>query len=496
MKLNALYKKILVTLLIIALSTVAVQSEVLSKSSSTSKTYAMSTEKWYHGSIINEFTYMPLKQSSVLSEFILDYNSVIKHYKDSGINMDGIYGLGFSDVKRVVYALDNNNKVIKKFNVYKDFIIECKGATKLKTTGGNNVFNVISTTNMPQIITETGSLSFSTFSFHKDKDDVLYYDAILTTPYLYCAYIAADKADFRNCVKSADPRIPIDEWSNNPGYNIISIRGKDKSTLDKCSIVMRNLTNISVLKNSMVNVYRNYNISLPENFTKKIMDIYNKTQYISQQYYTPTNYKLTRKTNVKILDIGLPDARTNSYVDDKEITINLLPSIFNSNGSFNYSTLAHELAHVFEIDSNKKNNTFIEVPAFQEGYAEVLSEDVCKALGIDNQVLTRMKDFSLTEEQLNSFENYFLNVRDDDTNMHYKTGYWFIRYLQETYGKDIIKKIKNNIANGQVQQKEDETFEDAHKVFYSSCIKKACSKDVFSNFKKWYTKNKSKFVSR
>ena len=79
----------------------------------------------------------------------------------------------------------------------------------------------------------------------------------------------------------------------------------------------------------------------------------------------------------------------------------------------------------------------------------------------------------LTEEDKADFYRYYFENGNND--VVYPLGYFFIKYLCETYGEDVNAKIMDNIIHSDMNQ------DNAMEVF-KECVTSVTDPDVFQNF--------------
>lgn len=150
-----------------------------------------------------------------------------------------------------------------------------------------------------------------------------------------------------------------------------------------------------------------------------------------------------------------------------------------------YYVLAHECSHAV-VDAGFNSLTMGKI--MTEGIAEYFGRKAIDALGINTYISEQYYDYktpinSNTAEEL--FLNDFQDVSHADRGAEYYYGYWFTRFLAETYGDSFLVDMKkanlfagisneNNIAD---REKRVEAF------------KKTFGDDVFSKFGEWYEQN-------
>ena len=134
----------------------------------------------------------------------------------------------------------------------------------------------------------------------------------------------------------------------------------------------------------------------------------------------------------------------------------------------------HEMVHA--IDESFRNEISLLVPsAWMEGRAEYIGNKACKALKLrgNGDYPKRYKWSFLSEEDKADFFSYYYNSTNRETS--YPVGYYFFKYLCDTYGEDISVRITENIMNA--------SFTESNKAeVFKECVTSVTDPDVFQNF--------------
>lgn len=141
----------------------------------------------------------------------------------------------------------------------------------------------------------------------------------------------------------------------------------------------------------------------------------------------------------------------------------------------------HELAHFYHLENMDYG---CQISAWTEGLATALAEDTVLFYGYDsiNAYVPFFLEDGISDEELENFENYFLNVSYEDC---YTIGYYFIRFIQKEYGKSVVLKINKNI--NKIPEPDEPWItpsnrKDSLDKMFLDAIKKATSEDVFIRF--------------
>lgn len=150
-----------------------------------------------------------------------------------------------------------------------------------------------------------------------------------------------------------------------------------------------------------------------------------------------------------------------------------------------YDTLAHECSHAI---MDVFIDTSVMGKIMSEGIAEYYCRKAIDALEINTQVSELFYNYktpinSNTAEEL--FLNDFQEVSFGDRGAEYYYGYWFSKFLAETYGDSFLIDVKNEIQNKGISS--GITIADREKRV--EAFKKTFGDDVFSKFGEWYEQN-------
>jgi ABC-type transport system substrate-binding protein len=130
---------------------------------------------------------------------------------------------------------------------------------------------------------------------------------------------------------------------------------------------------------------------------------------------------------------------------------------------------------VHAIDYSIPHMDELAPPAWWEGRAEYICLKVCKQLKLknNNTYPARCNWSFLTPEDKADFYRYFYESTNRET--AYPVGYYFVKYLCDTYGEEVLGKIMENISNAQPRTgRKMEIFKE--------CVTSVTDPDVFQNF--------------
>lgn len=139
--------------------------------------------------------------------------------------------------------------------------------------------------------------------------------------------------------------------------------------------------------------------------------------------------------------------------------------------------MTHETVHA--VDGCIEQVIKVAPSAWMEGRAEYISRKACDLLGVDYWEYDDTFDWSFlsAEDKADFFYYYYFS-----TNRYtaYDVGYYFLRYLNETYGEDISAKIMANMAV--LTEWDSVQRSDANAVLFKQCVEAATEVGVFQNF--------------
>ena len=141
----------------------------------------------------------------------------------------------------------------------------------------------------------------------------------------------------------------------------------------------------------------------------------------------------------------------------------------------NVLTYAHEMVHAVD----QSYGATLPSP-WMEGRAEYISRKVCDELKTSyNKYKAKYNWSFLTEEDKADFCRYYFESTNRET--EYAVGYYFFKYLCDTYGEDVSVRIMENffkavpfIGADSIPNMSMETFR--------QCIEDATEPGVFQNF--------------
>lgn len=154
----------------------------------------------------------------------------------------------------------------------------------------------------------------------------------------------------------------------------------------------------------------------------------------------------------------------------------------------NYNTISHELTHIlFGINTGE-----CQCRILNEGLAEYYQTEAVLNISDKYEIAEHEKNYTyglLDNLNANNSETLFIEDYQNDNSRtgEYQYGFFLITYLTDTYGKDTLKEFFD-VLN---------TKHRSNDVYYSDVVceslKEVYGENVFTDFAKWYSENKSQY---
>ena len=143
------------------------------------------------------------------------------------------------------------------------------------------------------------------------------------------------------------------------------------------------------------------------------------------------------------------------------------------------STYTHELVHA--IDQSIRYCDTLAPSPWLEGRAEYISRIANEKLGEYGPYYEEKGDWDfLTEQDKADFLHYYCLNNNRET--PYYVGYYFIKYLNETYGDDITAKIMEAMSKVEVPANYYDMSDEKRMNMFGDIVKAATCETVFQDF--------------
>ena len=371
----------------------------------------------------------------------------------------GLYGLGFTQEETVLRGYDRDGNVTGVRKVNGDFLFWLPGADTIGVSGGTETTLRI-LPQEPVCVSSVGKLPLDPEGFHWNEEDskVQYY--IVPFPY---TSISFDFPFDLNIFCSMQMDVLGKEPKTSPHYAILIIYLDDPYLMDQANKIAIDFDHLDLLfENEELTCLSATRFGLDEEFGKDVNAVRESVKNVMSGVYYPADEKINHMT-VEV---------TGEYPTSFDSTITLDEACMNVKEEI--LTYAHEMTHAVD------QSLGIDLPsAWLEGRAEYISRKVCDVMGVDVWKYEDSFDWSfLSGEDRADFFRYYMESTNRETN--YSVGYYFFKYLCDTYGEDVSAKIMQNIqeAAGRLGDEEWSISADTFK----KCVTDATDHDVFQNF--------------
>lgn len=406
---------------------------------------------------------------------LLDMNSTFKDFKSVGYKTNGIYAAVHSDKKIYIEALDKKGKSLGIHENQGLSYMEFKNAVKLRIMNPDNIRYTIDFIPVkPTVIDKSGHYRYDDFLWYKLKDGNIQAPIIIAMENAYIEYVQdedKDKSNNENAMISAgylphNTGAELDpEYMNAWRVGYITAIDKDKKEELKYLYIFVNEYKVYIDEEDIF-VYGKADLEFPEDYKEMLYSYRDAVKAVGTKYYLPGSDIWKKPFRIRFTY----EFRSSAEKDYMSMNIN--------DDSLTYY---HELTHYYHLE---KMDYGCQISAWTEGIACAMAEDVVKKYDEDKNkgyVPFKIQD-GISDEQLNDFEKYFLNVGYEDC---YTIGYYFIRYIQKEYGKSVVLKINKKISKIPTIEgygiSPSRRSEESDNLFIKA-IKDATSEDVFTRF--------------
>lgn len=379
--------------------------------------------------------------------------------------MTGIYGMGHTDAEATLIGYDITGKALWTKEVQGDFAFAFDGAVNLGVAGGKRTTMYV-VPYEPTFVASSGSLVL-------DPEKWLANDFGHGTRYIFATFQNASFSqlcpDFLGSLGYSSYDSTGIGMDTSDHFMVRKYEFTCNSALSQTGCASIELDGISTLyKDGCIEIKAIESYGLDKEYGQAVAEIYDTVKKTMVGTYFPDDVPLRRIT--VSLNGGYPSAW--------DSTINM--SLYNNNVKSSQSTYAHEMVHA--IDQTLPYYVWAVPATWLEGRAEYIEDIVDRELGGSGKKYPDGYDWDfLTEADCEDFFSFF--CFNTNRQNRYAIGYYFIKYLSETYGEDITAKITRDLAALQftrddylnmTEQEQAELFGDA--------VKKETCDTVFQDF--------------
>lgn len=427
---------------------------------------------------------LPLSENYYDYDFMIEYTQDFSAWQDKGydeirIPLDqrwteisaedttaglgprtGLYGIGRTETEAVLRGYDKDGKLTGTRTVSGDFVFSLPGAWSIGVAGGSGT-KLFILPYEPVIIGSDGSLPLSEDLFHYNAEGCAMQFFICPFPH---ASVSFDFPYWINIFGYSHRDVQDKDVTESDFYSVFMFSLNDPYLIPKCNLI--NLVfdyEEFIYQSDILTCYASTRFKVKEDYGKKMNDLLDSLETLMSGTYYPADAPINAVT-VRV-NGGYPVSYRSQIELDEPL------AKFTNN---NYFTYAHEMVH--SVDQTLE----LEMPsAWMEGRAEYIAGKLCDQKRMPYSKYKAKYNWSfLSEEDKADFFRYYTESTNAETN--YTVGYYFFKYLCDTYGEDVSAKIMANCFAAKEKlpsyswQMPMETFR--------QCVTDATEPDVFQNF--------------
>lgn len=372
----------------------------------------------------------------------------------------GLYGIGFTGEETVLRGYDRKGKLTGTRVVNGDFVFSLPDAYTIGVTGGKDTVLTL-LPYQPVVTASTGFLPLDIEQFHYLSEDnrIQYY----VVPHSYAA-VSYDYPHYVNTFTSSFMDVSGNRAEDSSHFAVKCISFGDPYLLDKAGLIALSFDYLDVLyEDQDLTVTAASRFHLDEKFGKQLQGVLDSLKTVMRGVYYPAEKEINHIT------VCANGEYPTSY--ESRITLDDELAVYTNE---NVVSFAHEMTHA--VDQAFELN----LPStWMEGRAEYISRKVCDAMGVSCWEYDQACDWSfLSEEYRSDFFSYYTEHANNET--YYTVGYYFFKYLCDTYGENVSAKIMQNLFDAAEELPVYE-WKLPNDVF-KKCVTDATDPEVFQNF--------------
>lgn len=379
--------------------------------------------------------------------------------------VEGLYGIGWTEEPAVLRGYDAEGNVTGIRRVEGNFDFALPGALSLGVSGGSGTHLAIAPYE-PIIVRSPGVLPLSA-DFFRQGDACSPFRGILVE------YPSATRSisgpEYLNAISYSIVDAFDRQMSVSPHYAFLTLEMQDPYVLDE-------MDQVSIRFHVMEERFHNeeltfeastYFENVEDDLGEKLYGVLTVLKSEAIGIYYPEGVPMN---HVEVQLNGVFPTTELSVSADSVSLINLDEYCIPYKDNVN--TYAHEMVHALDYSFPRAKE--LAPPAWMEGRAEYISDKVCKVMKTRGSGYPGRYNWSfLSEEDKADFFRYYYEQHGRET--VYPVGYYFFKYLCDTYGEDVSAKIMANMENARFT-------EDTKAEVFKECVTSATDPDVFQNF--------------
>lgn len=382
----------------------------------------------------------------------------------------GLYGMGYTEGETYLRGYDLNGNVTGVRKVSGHFIYALPGAYNLGVSGGRNTM-IGAVPYQPIYISAAGNYPLDASNYYHTPNDTCFQLYIMMFTH---ANISMFFPDYVNTFAYGVTGIGAyaDDY-NSPFYSLLTITLKDKNLLeqsDKISVRFDYLQEL--FKNSEFSCYANASYGLTKEYGEKMYALFQKVKVKMRENYYPQEALISP---VAVNVNGKYPASFQCSIDLDEQFI----AFDGSEGNSFSKTVFHEMVHAIDqsdyngIYQNGVGPSYSIVPSpWLEGRAVYLAGQSSEYANVDWSFISQ-------QDREDFFRYYYYST---NSYTMYSVGYYFFKYLCDTYGENISQAIIRNIIQTEAATYNLNYSDEQRAAAFKQCVTSATDPDVFQNF--------------
>lgn len=399
--------------------------------------------------------------------------------------MEGLFGSGYTEKPATIIGYNIAGEVLGTYKVDGDFVYAFPGAVTLGIAGGKGTAISIIPYE-PTFVTGAGYISLEPSALKYTKSGLGFKYVVACFPNANESFDAPGFVDGYSYMQFIDP-------FGNPGhdsshYSIMGVVYSNPSHRDDSANLTLHVDGIEKFYETDELVgYKKSSLKLSDDYGNKALEILHTVKDIMVGPYYPKSVpiaKITVSLNGDFPSTGETKIGLDDYCADASLGDVMI-------------TLAHEMVHAIDQSIPAAE---IAPATWWEGRAEYLSYKAMDKLGVSycNEYPNKYDWSFLTKEDKDDFAHYY--CFNHNRTSRYFIGYYFQKYLCETYGEDVCGKIMKDISKIDITKENVQSYlDDEYYVndpwslfnllsderkaeLFIECVTKETSKTVFRDF--------------
>ena len=388
------------------------------------------------------------------------------HVNTPYFTQTGVWGAGKTDEEAILRGYDLDGNLVCMQYISGDFTFAFPGAYHIGVEGGTNT-RLTALPIEPIYIDDACDYPVIPEQWDKLPDGNIMKLFVISKPFSTFTHQNTDDRIWLGYMQ-LDAANKEQSFDLNPNYQIVLFRTYNPPYVDKLeNSYIRIDYSQTAYEDLDISILKKSSITIPENYAENVNAAWDTVKACMNDTYI-----------AKISD----DYRLYFLINDKYPTasrnmINVDQPVYSSfeNGK---KTIYHEMVHAVDFSMEIHQNNLTPSP-WLEGRAEYICEKIMQQIDPDYHDYEDTYDWSFisAEERADFFRYYYFS-----TNRYtdYSVGYYFCKYLCETYGETIMVKITDELGKLDADKYYESDEEKA--MLFKSCITSVTDENVFQNF--------------